>query len=80
MKTVRIQYFAQLREERGLVEEDYATEAEDAAALYEELASRHGFTVPTSALCVAVNGAFAQRDARLSPGDVVVFLPPVAGG
>ena len=43
---VRVRYFAVLRDQRGLGEESVATEASTAAELYEELARRHGFTLP----------------------------------
>lgn len=35
--------------------------------------------LPREAL-VAVNQAFASRDARLAPGDEVALMPPVSGG
>lgn len=80
MKTVRVQYFAILREQRGQAGETLATEAADAAALYEELRAKHGFTLPVSRLRAAVNGEFAPWPAPLKEGDEVVFIPPVAGG
>ncbi len=33
-----------------------------------------------STLAFAVNGEYAEKDARVSPGDEVAFLPPVSGG
>ena len=80
MKTVHIHYFALLREQRGLSTETLATAAPDAAALYAELAARHGFTLPASRLRAAVNGDFAPWPAPLRDGDELVFIPPVAGG
>ena len=46
MITITIQYFALLREQRGLTEERLATAAATPAALYEELRARHGFSLP----------------------------------
>ena len=80
MKTVRVQYFALLREQRGLSQETLTTDATDAAALYAELRARHGFTLPSERLRAAVNGEFAAWPAPLKDGDEVVFIPPVAGG
>ena len=80
MKTVRVQYFALLREQRGLSQETLSTTATDAAALYVELRARHGFTLPPERLRAAVNGEFAAWPAPLKDGDEVVFIPPVAGG
>ncbi|MCU0975542.1 MAG: MoaD/ThiS family protein [Steroidobacteraceae bacterium] len=79
MAGVRIQYFALLREQAGRSSEE--TDASgDAAALYDALAARHGFTLPRAQLKVAVNGEFADWSRELADGDEVVFIPPVAGG
>ena len=46
MITVQVQYFAILREQRGVTEEKLSTGAGTAEALYEELRARHRFTLP----------------------------------
>ena len=46
MKRVRVQYFALLREQAKQAEETVETAAGTPAALYVELARRHGFTLP----------------------------------
>lgn len=79
-KTVRVRYFAVLREQRGLDEEMVATAAPTAAEVYEELRARHGFTLPADRLRVAINDDFAPWSAVVRDGDALVFLPPVAGG
>ncbi len=78
--TFTIQYFALLREQRGLDEETIESSAATAAELYTELSQQHGFTLATSALKVAINDEFANWSTPLSDGDTVVFIPPVAGG
>ncbi len=80
MKTLRIQYFALLREQRGLTQEQLATAAATPRALYEEMRAQHGFTLPADRVRAAINGEFASADAPLHEGDEVVFIPPVAGG
>ncbi len=80
MKTLRIQYFALLREQRGLTQEQIATDAATPQALYEELRVRHGFTLPADRVRAAINGEFASADALLREDDEIVFIPPVAGG
>ncbi|HEY1792038.1 MAG TPA: molybdopterin converting factor subunit 1 [Opitutaceae bacterium] len=80
MSTVRVRYFAALREERGVPEESMATVAADAGALYDELRSRHGLTLPRDRVRVAINDEFAPWTSLLREGDCVAFLPPVAGG
>lgn len=79
-KTVHIKYFALLREERGLAAESIDTEADDLAQLYNEVRSRHSFSLPLERMAVAVNDGFREWHDRLQDQDVIVFVPPVAGG
>ena len=78
--TITVQYFAILREQRGLMEEKLTTTAATPTALYEELRSRHKFTLPADRVRAAVNDEFVSAGAPLRDGDRVVFIPPVAGG
>ncbi len=80
MITVSVQYFAILREQRGLAQEKLTTAATTPAALYEELRVRHGFTLPGDRVRAAVNDDFVSAEAVLREGDRIVFIPPVAGG
>jgi molybdopterin converting factor subunit 1 len=80
MISLTVQYFAILREQRGLTEEKLATAAATPVALYEELRERHGFTLPADRVRAAVNDEFVSAGATLRDGDRVVFIPPVAGG
>ena len=80
MPTVHVQYFAILREQRGLAQEKLATAAATPGALYEELRGRHQFTLPADRIRAAVNDAFVDAGSSLHEGDRVVFIPPVAGG
>jgi molybdopterin converting factor subunit 1 len=80
MLTLHVQYFAILREQRGLDCETLETAAATPAALYDELRARHGFTLPGDRIRAAVNDAFVAGTAPLRAGDRVVFIPPVAGG
>jgi molybdopterin converting factor subunit 1 len=78
--SIKIHYFAVLREQRGLAEETIATAAATPGELYAELRGRHGFTLAPEMVRAAVNGGFAPMDRPLVSGDTVVFIPPVAGG
>lgn len=80
MMTLTVQYFAILREQRGLNSEKLTTAAATPTALYEELRARHGFTLPADRVRAAVNDEFVAASAPLRDGDRVVFIPPVAGG
>lgn len=79
---VKILYFAQLREERGLAEETLETESDlRARDLLDRIATRSP-TVKTmrNALSIAVNGTIVSRDFVLSDGDELALLPPMSGG
>jgi molybdopterin converting factor subunit 1 len=79
-KTISVQYFALLREERGCSSEQLETDVPTALALYRELQLRHGFRLEPERLRVAINEEFKAWDTPLQPGDEVVFIPPVSGG
>ncbi|MEN9633354.1 MAG: hypothetical protein RL077_1758 [Verrucomicrobiota bacterium] len=80
MLSVSVYYFAILREQRGLGQETLSTSAMTPAALYEELRSLHGFTLPSERVRAAVNDTFVLSTTALREGDRIVFIPPVAGG
>lgn len=78
--TVAVRYFAILREERGRDEESLTTGAATVAELYAELRARFPFSLSAERLRVACNGDFVPWSHPLRDGDLVVFIPPVAGG
>lgn len=80
MPRVTLHYYALFREQAGRQAERLETAAGTPAALYAELATRHGFRLPQTQLKVAVNGAFAEWERALADDDEIVFIPPVAGG
>jgi molybdopterin converting factor subunit 1 len=77
---VKLEYFALLREQRGLAAEAIETGAATARDLYRELAGKYGFTLTVERVKVAINNEFASWDRPLAPNDTIVFIPPVAGG
>lgn len=79
-KTVRVQYYAILREQAGRNEETLDTGAGTPAELYAELRKRHPFQLGPAQLKVALNSEFRDWQTPLQHGDTVVFIPPVAGG
>lgn len=80
MMEITARYFAAFREQAGRDSEPLETAAATAAELFGEVAERHGFADARSRCKVAINDEIASWDARLAPGDVVLFFPPVAGG
>jgi len=79
-RTVHVQYFTILREERGCREESVATNASTAAEFFDELQKRHGFSLGRDRFKVVVNEEFVGWSHPIAEGDSVVFVPPVAGG
>ncbi len=79
-RTIRVQYYAILREQAGRSEETVVTAAATPADLYAELAGRHGLRLAREHLKVAINAEFGEWSTRLADHDTVVFIPPVAGG
>lgn len=79
-RTLRVQYYAILREQAGRSEETLDTTAATPAELYDELRKRHPFQLTPSQLKVALNNDFSDWHTPLRHGDTVVFIPPVAGG
>lgn len=79
-KTIRVQYYALLREQAGRTDETLDTTAATPAELYAELRRRHSFQLMPAQLKVALNSEFSDWNAPLEHGDTVVFMPPVAGG
>lgn len=79
-RTIQVQYYAQMREDAGRAEERVETEAASVSELFAELNQRYRFSLSPDALRVAVNSEFAGWDTSLESNDLVVFIPPVAGG
>ncbi len=79
-KSIEIQYFALLQEQRGCTGETVTTAVATPQELYAELKDRHGFSLPADVLRVAVNDEFESWDVPLHDKDRIVFIQPVAGG
>lgn len=78
--SIRVRYFASLRDRAGAEYEDLDLPPHGLAALYEALRARHGFALDAPQIRVAVNGEFVPWSHPARDGDEVVFLPPVSGG
>jgi len=81
--TVRVLYFAGLRDAIGVAEEavDVPAGVRTVRALCDHLAARHAAYAERRAFVrVARNEAFAADDEPIADGDVIAMIPPVAGG
>jgi molybdopterin synthase sulfur carrier subunit len=78
--TVSLRYFTILQQRRGVETEQLTMARMSARELYADLDRQYRFGVSAELVRVALNGAYAPMDRRLNDGDLVVFIPPVAGG
>jgi len=81
--TVRILYFAGLRDAVGVAEEslELPEDVRTVGALARLLASRHRpFAERRAHVRIARNETFAGDDEPVAAGDVIALIPPVAGG
>lgn len=84
MKTVRVRYFASIREAVGQGSEDVTTAAETLGGLRDELIARgggHGQSLARGrAVRVALDQVMGDESQALRDGCEVAFFPPVTGG
>lgn len=84
--SVRILYFARLREDMGIAQEliDLPAGACDVKGLRAQLVARGGASAAAlgrgKAVRVSVNQDLARDDTPVKAGDEVAFFPPVTGG
>ncbi len=78
--TVKICYYAAMREKRGCHEEIYSTFARTAIGLYMELDYLHRFPIDPSMIRVAKNSVFVSWDTAVDENDEFVFMQPFSGG
>lgn len=78
--TINVKYFASLREESGISNESIDENYQNPLELFEELSKKYNFSLTHEQVKVSVNGAYQNWDFNLNDQDLVVFIPPVAGG
>lgn len=79
-KQLDILYFASLAEQAGKDEEQIQFAGENLTQLYQQLSECYGFTLTPSNLAIAINHQITDWQALIADGDVIAFIPPVAGG
>jgi molybdopterin converting factor subunit 1 len=79
---VKVLYFGQAREAAGRAEEDFSLPGASSVQTVVSLSTKahQQLRRMSSAMRFAVNEEIADEDDRLADGDVIAFLPPVAGG
>ncbi len=80
--TVKVLFFAKLREKMGIAEVDFELKQSVTLDQFQALfaAAYPIFADLPQPIVVAINQAFAQSGQLISNGDEVAFFPPVTGG
>jgi len=76
--TIRVRYFASLREKMGRIEDSLVSEGISSVSDVWKVVSS-GQPLPDHILC-AVNMEYADPHTPVKEGDEVAFFPPVTGG
>lgn len=77
MSTIKVKYFAGIREQFGKAGEDVPAAGLQTAA---DVWRRVSPVPPPANLLVAVNQEYGALDSAVQAGDEVAFFPPVTGG
>jgi molybdopterin converting factor subunit 1 len=78
---IKVRFFAVLRDLSGRSEETLTVQhGAQAGEIYLQLAAKYAFPLALSDVRVAVNDEFTHHTHPLQSGDLLVFIPPVAGG
>lgn len=78
-KKINILYFASLADNAGIDEEIITVTDETLPQVFNNLAQKHGFILTQDKIAVAINHEFSDWNAPVNDGDIVAFIPPVAG-
>lgn len=79
-KTIKLRYFASLRELAQKSEETIQSKAKTCEDLYKQLQHTYDFPLDSHQVKVSVNQSFQDMSTSLNNEDEIVFIPPVAGG
>ena len=79
-KQLEILYFARLAEQAGKDEEKIQFAGEHLTDLYQMLSEKYSFKLTQDKLAVAINHEMTRWDTPINDGDIIAFIPPVAGG
>jgi molybdopterin converting factor subunit 1 len=79
---VKVLYFGQAKDAAGRGEEDFSLPSSSSVTtlLSRSTKAHQRLRGMSDSMRIAVNEELAGEDDRLADGDVVAFLPPVAGG
>ena len=73
-------YIAALREGTQKMDEQLETSFKTVEEIYQQLQEKYHFPIERKNLRVAINSEYANFTDSIKEADVLVFIPPVAGG
>ncbi len=77
---IDVLYFASLAEQAGKDEERLSFDGSSLTELYQLLADKYQFSLSQEKIAVAINHKMTDWDSKINAGDIIAFIPPVAGG
>lgn len=78
---LNVKYFASLREKAAKSNEEILIEeGKTPKDIYLELSAKYGFPLSANEIKFSVNNEYVEPSVRLKENDLLVFIPPVAGG
>lgn len=79
-KNLEILYFASLAEQANKDEDTVQFTGDNLSELYQMLSEKYDFKLTQEKLAVAINHEMTSWDSPINAGDIIAFIPPVAGG
>lgn len=81
MMKISIKYFASLREKAGKSQEELEIENnKNLKDIYDSLSAQYNFPLSANEIKFSINNEYVESNVKLKENDLVVFIPPVAGG
>ncbi|MCM2348827.1 MAG: molybdopterin converting factor subunit 1 [Bacteriovoracaceae bacterium] len=78
---IKVRYFASLREKAGKSQEEMTIQTgKDLSDLYRALRLKYDFSLAENEIKYSVNNEYVEPNIPINENDVIVFIPPVAGG
>ncbi len=78
---IKVRYFASLREKAGISQEEMTIgPGMDLRDLYLDLSKKYDFPLAANEIKYSVNNEYVEPNIPINESDVIVFIPPVAGG
>ncbi|ELA09359.1 putative molybdopterin synthase subunit MoaD [Moraxella macacae 0408225] len=79
-KKINVLYFASLADHAGIDEEQLMVNDETAGQIFDKLSQKYNFSLSKDKIAVAINHEFSNWQTPINHGDILAFIPPVAGG